>query len=330
MIDSEVKFGRKAMPINNSDAVCDHELIAGCDFGAPRSAGQQAKKIIYIEARRIAARHYVVSHEGRNQRLFTDWSAGGTWQSRRRGWTVDELRLSLSSGQRPAVLAFDFPFSIAQGLLESDEFAAAVGQDKFCTRDKFVKYVSSKLDSSFENNKASACIRGLDSFSAWRSQSFWALRSTDRVANAQPPLKHIYQNLFSMTLLGNSMLAELETAGFGLNLDGHPFQSGLPEIIETYPRLVAKSVGVSDSYKRTTRHSMGLILRFLAERSISIQWSERVVNFCENYRSAENDPDGMDALFCLVTAIAHREGCSRPMYANEISNVEEGVIFAPV
>jgi hypothetical protein len=52
------------------------EVVAGSDFGVPASAGQQAKKIILIEAARVKDRAYSIRPTGRNERLVRTPGAG--------------------------------------------------------------------------------------------------------------------------------------------------------------------------------------------------------------------------------------------------------------
>jgi hypothetical protein len=82
--------------------------VVGCDFGVPKKAGDQAKKIILVEAVRLGQRHYAVEPTGRNARLVRDIASRGPWKERRRGWTLPDLADSLSSDPTVKVVAFDF------------------------------------------------------------------------------------------------------------------------------------------------------------------------------------------------------------------------------
>ena len=95
------------------------EVIIGCDFGVPASAGQQSKKIILIEAVRVAERSYSIMPSGRNERLRLSFTSttSSEWQTRRPGWTVPSLSKSLALDPKVSVAAFDFPFSIPISLL---------------------------------------------------------------------------------------------------------------------------------------------------------------------------------------------------------------------
>ncbi len=61
--------------------------LVGCDFGVPATAGDQAKKMILIEATKIGEHHYAVTADGRNARLAGSKNRGKWWQ-RRPGWTL--------------------------------------------------------------------------------------------------------------------------------------------------------------------------------------------------------------------------------------------------
>lgn len=91
--------------------------IVGVDFGAPKRARDQRRKIIAIAAQSTGWRSYRIDSSGLNARLI---------QHRLPGWTAQELGEELLA--RPVrVIGFDFPFSIPLPLLRDPNFAAAVG-----------------------------------------------------------------------------------------------------------------------------------------------------------------------------------------------------------
>ncbi len=62
------------------------------------------------------------------------------------GWTGEELVHALRDGYPARVVAFDFPFSIPQRLLDDPTFAAAVGHDgPFGTWANFNRFVAAAL-----------------------------------------------------------------------------------------------------------------------------------------------------------------------------------------
>ena len=104
------------------------ERVAGCDMGFPVRAGDQAKKIILIEATRVRARQYQIEPSGRNVRLIGAAGRSG-WYAERRGWTIEDLMETLIAGAPLGAVGFDFPFSIPLQFLKSRSFAAQVGHD---------------------------------------------------------------------------------------------------------------------------------------------------------------------------------------------------------
>ncbi len=101
--------------------------LVGCDFGVPATAGNQAKKIILIEATKVAEHHYAVTADGRNARLAGSRARGEWWQ-RRPGWTLPSLAVSLCLDPSVTVAALDLPFSIPISLLQDTDFAGRLGQ----------------------------------------------------------------------------------------------------------------------------------------------------------------------------------------------------------
>ena len=110
--------------------------IIGVDFGVPRRAGDQAKKIILIEAVKRSGRRYAIEPTERNERLVR-LVAGNGWRGRRRGWTMDELRDSLCGDIDVAAAAFDLPFSLPSRTSARSRFCPSRGgkasiQDACC------------------------------------------------------------------------------------------------------------------------------------------------------------------------------------------------------
>ena len=220
--------------------------VLGCDFGAPKRAGDQARKNIAVEAVRLGERHYVIEPTGRNARLVHEFDAGGSWQERRRGWTIPELTDSLCADAAVKVVAFDFPFSLPVALLNDAAFAGLMGQAPFASRAAWVQFVSSRFRLAFDDSSAKAELTDLVAFHPWRDKKFWVRRSTDVATGGSPPLKHMFQNVFAMTLAGNAMLHHLGSHGYTTMLDSAaPGRSRC--VIETYPRAVANRVGFSGS-----------------------------------------------------------------------------------
>jgi hypothetical protein len=87
------------------------------DFGAPRRARDQRRKIIAIEAHAIAWRRYRINAGGLNARLLGDGPPG---------WTAIEMIDELL-GRPRRIVAFDFPFCVPDVLLRDEQFAAAAG-----------------------------------------------------------------------------------------------------------------------------------------------------------------------------------------------------------
>lgn len=304
--------------------------VTGCDFGGSKRAGEQARKIILIEAERLTMGHYVVSADGRNQRLVRSLD-GPSWSDRRRGWTVTELTESLNNDASVQVAAFDFPFSLPCELLESAEFARSVGQAAFQTRRHWVDFIAETLPLEFSSERANAELQGIASFDAWRSRTNWCKRRTDIAARAQPPLKDRYQNLFAMTLVGCAMLRQLEVAGLRTLLDPRNRDTSLRYAIESYPAAVAREVSVDGSYKQNPADCVARCLEWLERSGIVLSMNERVQEFCTTYESSAGDHDGADAFLCLVAAIAFAEGRFEALTgaATKRELPQEGAIIVP-
>jgi len=92
-------------------------MIVGVDFGAPKRARDQRRKIIAIAATASDWRRYRIDAVGPNERLLTQDPPG---------WSAQELLDELLS--RPVrSAAFDFPFCVPAALLRDDNFAADAG-----------------------------------------------------------------------------------------------------------------------------------------------------------------------------------------------------------
>jgi hypothetical protein len=220
--------------------------VIGCDFGVPKKAGDQAKKIILVEAVRLRERHYAIEPTGRNARLVHEFASGAPWKERRRGWTLPDLTDSLCADPSVNVAAFDFPFSVPVALLNDDGFARLMGQAPFRTRLAWAQFVSASLRLSFGDQSAHAELRDLARFDPWRGKQFWLRRATDTATNGSPPLKHKFQNVFAMTLAGTALLSRLGLHGYTVLFDSAQ-AAPCACVIETYPRAVANRVGFSRS-----------------------------------------------------------------------------------
>jgi hypothetical protein len=305
-------------------------LVAGCDFGVPKKAGDQAKKIIFIEAIRLGKQHYAIEPTGRNERLIRPFSKGGSWKENRRGWTLPELYGSLSADTSLKAAAFDFPFSLPLTLLNDKEFARRLDQNPFLTRQRWVEFVSEHLDLKFENERANSTLKDLSRFDKWRDKQFWQRRSTDTATNGSPPLKHLFQNVFSMTLAGASLLSRLSSGQYTTVLEDAQMNAE-QSLFETYPREVAKRIGFTGSYKERPQDCLQQAVKFLDNRGIELEFDEQVRHFCETYRTSKTDPDGADAFLCLVAAICFYEGMAEMCSggADAATLREEAAIIVP-
>ncbi len=298
--------------------MAENELIIGVDFAGPRKAVDQRRKIIAIGALRISPGAYRITLDGFNERL--------TRRDRGPGWTGEELVHALRDRYPARVVAFDFPFSIPQRLLDDPTFAADVGHDgPFGTWANFNRFVAAALPLT--------CPIDLSPFAGWRNKAYWLKRSTDVPAQAQPPLKDRFQVLFNMTLLGNALLASLADDG---EYRVVPFQApgASREVIEVYPGVTIRRLGRAD-YKRQPARAIDAILGHCATQGISIDVDPAIRSFCEEYNTAGRggfDPDGSDALIALAIAILYREG--RCEMVGRIDQEEqlngEGTIWAPI
>ncbi|MEP3481918.1 MAG: hypothetical protein ABJZ55_21930 [Fuerstiella sp.] len=310
--------------------------VIGCDFGASSKAGLQAKKTILIEAERVADKTYRCHDTGRNKRLVSHrklqkkGSSAG-WKHNRAGWTIADLADSLANDASVMAAGFDFPFSIPVSLLQSATFAQVVQQQTFGNRTTWVAFLKRQLTLHFETEHASSTLTCLRKVDAWKRQTFWQNRQTDQIAKAQPPLKHVYQNVFNMTLLGNLLLAKLEVAGFTTVLSKRQLGLSIRPCVEAYPALVAKRIGVMGSYKQQPQQCIQKAVDWLAQQGITLQLTDKLKTACETYQTAENDFDAADALLCLVTSICVLEGQAEILVgsADETVQLQEGGIVVP-
>lgn len=312
------------------------EIVTGSDFGVPASAGQQARKIILIEAARLKERAYSIRPTGRNERLVRTPTPGTDWRASRRGWTVPELADSLASDSLVKVSSFDFPFSIPLSLLNDPEFARLVGQPTFCKRSAWAKYVSDNLKLAFATAHAKAKLADLAKFGVWRGKQFWKRRRTDEATGGSPPLKDKFQNVFAMTLAGTAMLEHLSKKGVVLSLSSTSMPAKQRVAFETYPAAVADAIGFRGNYKKSPGDCLQQAENYLAAQGIRLEFAESVRKFCLEYRTTgksndDPDPDGADAFLCLVAAICFRESLVELCCGGATSAVlaEEACIITP-
>lgn len=151
--------------------------IVGVDFGTPRRARDQRRKIIAIAAHAVADRQYRVDAIGINERLLAKNPPG---------WSAKELLDELLT-RTVRTIAFDFPFSVPDVLLRDEQFAANAGytQGAFIGWRTFNAFVAERLPLGEQLD--------FRPFDAWRSRSdrarLWVRRATDIVACASHPLR---------------------------------------------------------------------------------------------------------------------------------------------
>lgn len=294
-------------------------MFVGVDFGAPRRARDQRRKIVAIAARAAGPKRYVVDAAGMNARLV----AGGL-----PGWSARELVETLRAHPM-RVVAFDFPFSVPASLLTDAAFAAAAGHSRgaFGSWETFRAFVAERLPLHDELD--------FSPFIAWRDPerraSLWLKRATDVAAGAQPPLKDKFQATFQMTLLGNAMLERL----CGAHLyrapplgEGH----GAHEVIEVYPGATLRHAGLS-SYKARPHDALAAAMALCTAVGITLDVDPRLLAFCRSYSSGSGAPDhdAADAFVALCTALLYAEGACRPALVDEHAEVRqtEGAIWVP-
>jgi hypothetical protein len=326
------------------------EILIGGDFGAPLAAGAQSKKTIVIEASRTGERRYEIAATGRNKRLVVGFEPSLCWPNNRRGWTIPNLALSIRDDPRVTVAAFDFPFSIPLDLLQNAAFACRVATDAFHTRANWAQFVNQRVGMTFSSDRARGRLRLDPILWGWKDKIFWTRRATDVATNAQPPLKHMFQNLFNMTVIGSCFLGILCEGGMQIltnarEAEGEPASRETSEnsgwavprerkraAIETYPGAVATWVGFHGNYKQDPTGCLETAEAYLRDQKITLDFHQEVRKFCLEYRTPPDDPDGADAFLCLVTAICFRErlvawqtGAGTAMQLNE-----EGCIVTPM
>lgn len=289
------------------------DLIVGIDFAGPAKARDQRRKILAVAAKRTGDCRFVVSPGGLNARLLGALP----------GWTAEELSDALLSLRPvPAIVAADFPFCVPRELLALRSFAAAVGRKlPFRTWKAFNAAIAGRIPLT--------CPVDYSPFHSWKNKAMWMKRASDRVSGAHAPLKHEFQVLFNMTLLGNAFLARLERSG---RYDVVPFQSrGRAQVVEIYPGHAMRSLGVRD-YKRAPARAIDAAVHHLAQHGITFTIDAKVRTACEAYdtggRTAD-DHDGADAIVAACVAALYREGRAReivgtPAEAREV----EGAIWS--
>lgn len=270
-------------------------MILGIDFAGPAAASAQRRKILAVAARRVAVRRYEITPDGLNERLLRSPP----------GWTAAELADAIEASAEPVVLiAADFPFSLPEALLVSKDFAARIGKP-----DAFGAWVAFNL--AVATALPLTCPLSLDRFARWRDKTLWLKRACDVAACAQPPLKHRFQVLFNMTLLGNAFLARLVRTGI---FDVIPFHArGRAPIIEVYPGHAMRQLGVPD-YKRAPRRAVNAALDHLLNKGITLQLDDAIRHTCETYDTGgktSHDFDAADALVAACIGVLHSEGLSK-------------------
>jgi hypothetical protein len=289
------------------------ELVVGVDFAGPAKARDQRRKILAVAAERTGDRRYVVPATGLNARLL------GVPP----GWTAEELADALLSLQpAPAVVGADFPFCVPRELLGLASFAAAVGRDRpFETWAAFNAAVVERIPLG--------CPIDYAPFQAWRQKSMWLKRACDRASGAHAPLKHQFQVLLNMTLLGNAFLARLERSR---RFDVVPFHArGRAQVVEVYPGHAMRALGVPD-YKHAPARAIDAALAHLSRRGIGFTVDARVRAACEAYDTGgrtTHDHDAADALVAACVAALHREGLAREVTGAPAEARDcDGVIFS--
>lgn len=309
------------------------ELLIGADFGAPLTAGAQSQKTIVIEASRTAVRRYKIAATGRNERLARWFDQSRCWPENRGGWSIPKLAESISTDHAITTVAFDFPFSIPVELLQSAAFSSRVAAATFGTRVNWVQFVERRVELAFSSDKDGAKLRIDPRLLGWKDKVFWKKRATDIATKAQPPLKHMFQNLFNMTVVGSKFLSDLRQGGMQILLrheEGGERLDGA--VIETYPAAIAAAVGFKGNYKQEPECCLDAAEGYLREQGITLELNREVRRFCLEYRTPPNDPDGADAFLCLVAAICFREGLAEWHKGDATAKQldEEGCIVTPV
>jgi hypothetical protein len=292
--------------------------VLGVDFGAPKRAAVQRRKIIAIAAQATDWRRYRIDASGINERLLTRDPPG---------WSAKELLDDLLT--RPVrIAAFDFPFCIPDALLRDEKFAAAAGYKDGAFRSwrTFNWFVAQRLplDDPLDFRP----------FDAWRSRAnrtrLWTKRATDIAAGGQPPLKDKFQATFQMTLLGNALLARLWES-HRYRVLPFPGGRGDGEVIEVYPGATLRQMGLTN-YKSRPEEAIRLGVAACAAAGITLEIDLRLMALCCRYSSGAkaSDYDAADAFVALCTAILHAEGaCRAAVDGNPLVKECEGAVWVP-
>ncbi|XYI00016.1 hypothetical protein ACMHYB_09760 [Sorangium sp. So ce1128] len=294
-------------------------MIVGVDFGAPRCARDQRRKIIAIAAHATDWNRYRIDATGMNARLLTNDPPG---------WSAKELLDELLA--HPArVAAFDFPFCVPTALLSDSKFAADAGyrDGSFVGWRAFNWFVAQRLPITDPLD--------FGPFAAWRNRAdrarLWTKRATDIAAGGQPPLKDKFQATFQMTLLGNALLARLWESHHYRVLP-FPGGRGSGEVIEVYPGATLRQMGLAN-YKARPDEAVRLGIAACAAAGIKLDVDLRLLALCCRYSSGGKTPDydAADAFVALCTAILHAEGACRPAIVDGDPSLKEreGAIWIP-
>ncbi len=292
--------------------------IVGVDFGAPRRARDQRRKIIAIGARATDWRRYRIDATGLNARLLENHPPG---------WSAIELLDELLT--RPVrIAAFDFPFGIPDPLLRDERFAASAGHKHgaFLGWRAFNWFVAQKLPLEDPTD--------FGPFDAWRARAdrarLWTRRATDIAAGGQPPLKDKFQATFQMTLLGNALLARLWES-HRYRVLPFPGGRGDGEVIEVYPGATLRQMGLA-SYKSRPDEAIRLGIAACLAAGIKVDVTPEILALCCRYSSGGRSPDydAADAFVALCTAILHAEGaCRAAVDGDPYVKEREGAIWVP-
>lgn len=288
-------------------------MIVGVDFGAPKLARAQRRKIIAVAARLTGPRSYRIDSNGINGRLLSTGPPG--WSARE---LVDELVA------RPArVVGFDFPFSIPQFLLHDPKFASDSGHPgPFLGWRPFNDWISQCLP-----------IRDpldFSPFALWQARAersrLWTKRATDVATGGHPPLKDKFQVMFQMTLLGNAVLSALRGSN---KYHVVPFseERGDGEVIEIYPGGTLKKLGLVN-YKSQPAEAINLSIAACGAAGIKLEVDPGIVALACRYTSGTGkspDYDVADALVALCTSILYAEGCCYPELGPSAAFPEDGI-----
>lgn len=299
-------------------------MIVGVDFGAPKRARDQRRKIIAIAAHATAWRSYRIDATGMNARLLANDPPG---------WSAKELLDELLA--RPArVVGFDFPFCVPHALLRDERFASDLGypEGAFLGWRSFNWFVAQRLPLTDPLDFAP--------FAAWRDPAerarLWTKRATDVAAGGQPPLKDKFQATFQMTILGNALLSKLWES-HKYRVLPFPGGRGDGEVIEVYPGATLRTMGLA-SYKSRPDEAVRVSIAACAAAGIKLDVDLRLIALCCRYSSGTAkapDYDVADAFVALCTAILHADGACRPVLAPDpvwqehLLREWEGAIWVP-